>query len=169
MNNNFLKYSFLFVFLILLQVSVFNNVNLFGYAQPMFYILFVFLFPVTQRRGFFLILAFLLGLSIDFFSNSGGINAAATLFIAYFRLPVLKIISRKIEFDSVLFNFNNLPFSQQISYLFTLTFVHHFIVFQLSYFKFNAINLILADTLFSSIFTFVLLIIYSRLFLKKTR
>ena len=46
-----------------------------------------------------LIISFLLGLSIDFFSDSGGINAAATLFIAYIRLPILSAILRKNEFD----------------------------------------------------------------------
>lgn len=169
MNNSFLKYSALFVILVLLQISIFNNVNLFGYAQPMFYILFLFLYPISQQKSLFLILAFLLGLSIDFFSNSGGINASATLFIAYFRLPILKIISRKTEFDTVLFRFNNLPFGQQIAYLLTLTFIHHFIVFQLSYFKIDAIGLILTYTLFSGIFTFILLLFYTSLFLKKKR
>ncbi|MCF6214275.1 MAG: rod shape-determining protein MreD [Flavobacteriaceae bacterium] len=169
MNNAFFKYGFLFVILILLQVAVFNNISLFGYAQPMFYILFIFLYPITQRKSLFLFLAFLLGLSIDFFSNSGGMNAAATLFIAYIRLPILKAISRKLEFDKDLFNFNNLTFNKQFSYLFILTFVHHFIIFQLSYFKFSALGLVLINTLFSSIFTFVLLLIYSGLFLKKTR
>jgi|FLOH01.1.fsa_nt_gi rod shape-determining protein MreD len=169
MNNTFLKYGLLFVVLILLQVSVFNNVSLFGYAQPMFYILFVFLYPVTQRKSLFLILAFSLGLSIDFFSNSGGINAAATLFIAYFRLPILKTITRKIEFDNDQFNFNNLPIGEQFGYLFILTFIHHFIIFQLSYFKFDALSLVFSHALFSSFFTLVLLLIYSGLFLKKTR
>ncbi|MFK5890668.1 MAG: hypothetical protein QM486_08055 [Flavobacteriaceae bacterium] len=169
MNNNLIKYSFLFFLLIFIQVALFNNISLFGYAQPMFYILFVFLYPMTNQKGFFLLLAFLLGLSIDFFSNSGGINAAATLFIAYIRMPVLKIISNKSDFDSVLFQYNSLPFGQQISYLLSLTIIHHFIVFSLSYFKLSALKFITIDTLASSAFTLMLLVFYSQLFLKKIR
>ena len=169
MNNNLVKYTMLFFLLIFIQVALFNNISLFGYAQPMFYILFVFLYPVTNQQSLFLFLAFLLGLSIDFFSNSGGINAAATLFIAYIRLPVLRIASNKSDFDSVLFRYNSLPLNQQVTYLLSLTFIHHFIIFLLSYFKFSAIKYILEDTIASSIFTFILIVFYSRLFLKKLR
>jgi rod shape-determining protein MreD len=169
MKNNFIKYSFLFFLLIFIQVVLFNNISLFGYAQPMIYILFIFLYPISNQRGLFLLLAFLLGLFVDFFSNSGGINAAATLFIAYIRFPVLKIVSNRTEFDPVLFQFNSLPFSKQISYLLSLTLIHHFIVFMLSYFKLSAFKYVVMDTMASSIFTLVLILFYSQFFLKKPR
>ena len=169
MNTSYFKYTFLFFILILIQVAVFNNISLFGHAQPMVYILFILLYPITKQRSFFLIVAFLLGLCIDFFSNSGGINAAATLFIAFIRLNILKIVSNKTEFDTTSFTYKSLPFSQQISYLLSLIFMHHFIVFMLSYFKFSAIRLVLTDTVASSIFTLVLLLFYSQFFLKKSR
>lgn len=169
MKNSFIKYSFLFFLLIFIQVALFNNISLFGYAQPMIYILFVFLYPITNQRGLFLLLAFLLGLFIDFFSNSGGINAAATLFIAYIRFPVLKIVSNRTEFDPVLFQFNSLPFNKQISYLLSLTIIHHFIIFMLSYFKLSAFKYIVIDTFASSLFTLVLILFYSQFFLKKSR
>ncbi len=169
MNNNYIKLGFLFFALIIIQISIFNNVSLFGYAQPMVYILFVFLYPITKKRILFLLLSFLLGLSIDFFSNSGGINAAATLFIAYYRVPILKQITRKTEFDPILFNLKSLTINKRISYLFIVTFIHHFIIFQLSYFKLSAFKTVFLDTVFSSIFTCVLLLFYISLFLNKKR
>jgi rod shape-determining protein MreD len=143
--------------------------SLFGYAQPMIYILFIVIYPITNKRFTFLILSFLLGLSIDFFSNSGGINAAASLFIAYLRLPILKMVSGRAEFDPVLFNIKSMVFSRQVSYLFTLIIIHHYIIFQLTYFKFSALLSVFAFTLFSSIFTFILLLFLSSLFINKKR
>lgn len=169
MNNNIFKLVFLYFVLILIQVSVFNNMNLFGYAQPMVYILFVLIYPISNKKYFFLILSFLLGLSIDFFSNSGGINAAATLFIAYIRLPVLTIVSGRTEFDPVLFNIKSMSFNKQVNYLLILILIHHYIVFQLAYFKFSTLSSVLTYTLFSSIFTFVLILFFSSLFINKKR
>ncbi len=143
--------------------------NLFGYAQPMIYILFIIIYPITNKRFSFLILSFLLGLSIDFFSNSGGINAAASLFIAYIRLPILKMVSGRTEFDPVLFNIKSMVFSRQVSYLLTLILIHHYIIFQLTYFKFSSIVSVFIFTLFSSIFSFVLLLLLSSLFIDKKR
>lgn len=143
--------------------------SLFGYAQPMIYILFILIYPITNKRLTFLILSFLLGLSIDFFSNSGGINATATLFIAYIRLPILKIVSGRTEFDPVLFNLKSMVFSRQVSYLLILILAHHYIIFQLTYFKFSALPSVLNFTIFSGVFTFILLLFLSSLFINKKR
>jgi len=169
LNTISLKLGFLFFILILVQITLFNNMSLFGYAQPMIYILFILIYPITNNRFVFLILSFLLGLSIDFFSNSGGINAAASLFIAYLRLPILKMISGRTEFDPVLFNIKSMVFSRQVSYLFILILIHHYIIFQLTYFKFSALQSVFTFTLFSSVFTFILLLFLSSLFINKKR
>lgn len=60
---------------------------------------------------------FLLGLSVDFFSDSGGINAAAAVFIAYIRLPLLKGILRKSDFDYVLFNLRSIAFPKALFFI----------------------------------------------------
>ena len=101
----------------------------------MLYILFVFLYPVEKEKTTFLVLSFLLGLFVDFFSNSGGINAAATLLIAYIRLPILHLIQNKTEFDYLLFNIKKLNIIQALVYIFSLTFIHHLVVFILEFYK----------------------------------
>jgi len=169
LSNNILKLGFLFFILILIQISILNNINLFGYAQPMVYILFIFVYPITKNRILFLFLSFLLGLSIDFFSNSGGLNAAATLFIAYYRMPILKLTTGKTEFDPTLFNLKSLTLNKRISYLFIMVLIHHYIVFQLAYFKLSAFKNIFINTISSSIFTCILLLFYISFFIHKQR
>lgn len=45
MQNGLIKYSGLFVLLIFLQLFLFNNIQLSGYINPYFYILFILLLP----------------------------------------------------------------------------------------------------------------------------
>lgn len=167
MNNSILKIGIRFVFLVLLQVILLNNIFFLGYINPMIYILFVFLFPILKDRAVLLLLSFFLGLSIDFFSNSGGINAGATLFIAYFRLPILHIILKKSEFDYLLFNIKNLTFTQSVSYIFLLTFIHHLIVYSLEYYKLEGFIFIIGKATISSVFTAILIGFSILLFSKK--
>jgi len=164
--NDVIKYIILFISLILIQVIVLNNVLFWGYINPLLYILFVIVYPLKRDRGLFLFLSFLLGLSIDFFFNSGGVNAAATLFIAYIRLPLLKGLMRKSEIDFPVFKIDKLPFLKLISFIAILTFTHHFITFSLDYFKLNAIITIFSRTILTSLFT-IILIIFSLLLMNK--
>ncbi len=165
--NDVIKYIILFIALILVQVIVLNNILFFGYINPLLYILFVVIYPFKRDRGLFLLFSFLLGLCIDFFVNSGGINAGAILFIAYIRLPLLKGILNKSEIDFPVFDINKLPFLKLLSYIAILTFTHHFIVYGLEYFKLNAIFTVFSRAFFTSIFT-IILIIFSLLLMNKS-
>lgn len=166
--NDVIKYSFLFIILLLIQVVVLNNILFFGYINPFLYILFIIVFPLMRDRGLILILSFLLGLIIDFFLDSGGVNAAATLAIAYLRLPLLKGLLRKPEIDFLVFKITKLPFAKLLSFIAILTFTHHLIVFSLEYFKFTEILTILSRTILTGIFTFIL-IIFSLLIMNKSK
>ncbi len=166
--NDVIKNIILFIGLILIQVIVLNNVLFWGYINPLLYILFIILYPLKKDRGAFLLLSFLLGLCIDFFVDSGGTNAAATVFIAYIRLPLLKGLLRKQEIDFPVFKITKLPFLRLLSFITILTLSHHFIIFSLEYFKLNAIITIFSRTFLTSIFTIILLI-FSLLLMDKDK
>jgi hypothetical protein len=50
--------------------------NFLGFIMPLPYLLFIILYPVNGNRSGLLITSFL-GLTMDVFSNSGGVHAAA--------------------------------------------------------------------------------------------
>ncbi len=156
MNNNF-KIAFQFLFLVVIQVLLMNKIRLFGYINPIIYIIFIFTYPLKKEKGIFLLLSFLLGLCVDFFSNSGGSNAAATLFIAFLRLPILKLIEGNNEIDFVIFTIKKLNFMQSFLYIFSLTFLHHFVLFFLEYYKVKGVLSILTTTLQTTIFSVILI------------
>lgn len=159
MNKIYFSNSVRFIGLLVLQVLVLNKLNLFGFLNPMVYIVWIILFPFRKNLTPFLLLSFALGLAIDFFSDSGGINASASLFIAFIRLPVLKLTLGKSDFDFQLFNLRNISFSKSLLFISTLTIIHHFIVFTLAYFSFSNLNSIVTNTIFTSIATIILSIL----------
>lgn len=165
--NKTVYFTLLFLILLFLQVFVLNNILFLGYVNPYLYIAFVFLFPLNKNRFLFLFLAFLLGLSVDMFSDSGGIHAFATLSIAYVRLFFIKLYFRKYEADYPFFDIHVESFGKVFNYVVTLTVIHHFILFTFANFSFQNITYVLLNTLFSSIFTLVLYFIATFIFTKK--
>lgn len=159
MNKETINTAILFISLVLLQIIVLNNINFLGYINPYLYIIFIFIYPIKKTDNTLILLSFILGLFIDFFSNTGGVNAAATLFIAFIRIPVLKVVLGKREIDYNSISLNKLPFFRTYSYITILTIIHHFIVFGLEYFKWDNFGIIILKTILTSIFTVVLVMI----------
>lgn len=157
----------LFAFLLFLQVFVLSNIRFLGYINPYLYISFVFYFPLRENRFPFLITSFLLGLSVDFFLDSGGIHAFSILFIAYIRLFFIRLIFKKTTLDFLLFKIQSEPFGKVFNYVVILTIIHHLILFSFANFSFENISDVLLNTLFSSIFTLLLFFIGSYIFIKK--
>jgi len=155
MNRDNINNALLFIGLILLQIIVLNNINFLGYINPYFYIFFIFLYPIKKDDASVLILSFFLGLCIDIFSDSGGINAAASLFIAFIRIPILQSVIGKREIDYGTMTIFKLPFPKMFLYVVILTVIHHFIVFGMEYFKWSKFGIILLNTVLTSIFTII--------------
>lgn len=151
-----------------MQVLVLNNIDFFGYINPYIYILFIILFPVKNNRTLFLFLSFLLGLTIDLFSNSGGVHAAASVTLAFIRPPVLKF-SFGMIYEHQTIKFSQAEFGNRLTYFSIMVVIHHFIMFSLEIFKISNIILILQKTLFSSIFTIILCLLITVLFSKKLK
>ena len=157
-----------FILLVGLQVSVLNHINFLGYINPYVYILFIMLFPIKNNRTLFIFLSFLLGLTIDIFSDSGGIHAAACVSIAYVRPIILKFSFGTVyEYQTI--KFDTVEFSSKFIYIIIMTVIHHFILFSLEIFNISKVILTFQKTLFSSIFTIILCIMITIIFSRKTK
>ncbi len=165
--NKTLYIAFLFFTLLFLQVFILNNILFLGYINPYVYIAFMFLYPLRKNRFPFLILTFLLGLCIDFFSNSGGIHAFSILLIAYLRLFFIHTIFKITPVEYPLFNLRLQNFGKVFNYTAILTIIHHFVLFSLANFSFQNFNNVLINTLFSSIFTLLLFYLGNYIFSSK--
>lgn len=168
MSNTVFLHISRFISLVFIQVILFNNINFLGYINPYIYIMFIALFPVKNNRFIIIFLSFFLGLSIDLFTDTGGIHAAACVFIAYIR-PVILKFSFGMIYEHQTIKFNAVEFGEKLTYLTILTFLHHFMLFFLEMFSVSQIILVLQKTLFSSIFTILLILIITIIFSKKTK
>ena len=153
--NKPLNMATLFIFLLFLQVFVLNNILFLDSINPYLYIVFVFLYPLKKNRTSFLFYSFLLGLLVDFFSDSGGIHAFSILYIAYIRLFFVRIYFRKVSADYPFFKLKSESFGKVFNYTVTLTVIHHLIYFSFVNFSFQNLSNVFLNTLFSSIFTLV--------------
>lgn len=157
-----------FIVLVFLQVLILNNINLAGYINPYLYIIFILMYPLDGNKGLLIFLSFLLGLSIDIFEDSGGVHAAACAFIAYIRPVVLKYsFGVSYEYNSV--KIRKADPMERFTYISSLVLMHHFIMFSLEIFSVDHIFLLLKSTLFSGIFSIILIIGTLVLFKKKAR
>jgi len=83
----------------LFQVYVMNNILLLGFINPYPYIMFLILLPVSIPGWILLVLAFVNGLFIDWFSHTGGIHAFSTLVTGFIRPSLIRFLSRDNDIE----------------------------------------------------------------------
>lgn len=168
MNSQVFKNIIRFVFLVFLQVFIIDKVQLSVYFNPYIYILFILLLPVDISRWLLLVLAFITGLSIDFFSGILGIHSAATVFIAFIRPGIIKLIGEKEDAEQNLEpNIRNFGLLWFFTYVSFMTFLHHLVLFYIEVFRFNEILDTLLRVVASSAVTIALIIIIQLLFIRR--
>ncbi len=165
MNNNTGKNIIRFLVLVLIQVLILNNIQISGYINPYFYVLFVLLLPFNTSKTLLLISAFLIGFCIDLFMHTIGMHAAATTFMAFLRPGVIKLLTgnKEIEPDMKPSIFD-MGFTWFVTYSFILVFFHHLFLFYLEIFRFEEFLQIMLRVLISTVITLVLIIISQYLF-----
>ncbi len=149
-----------FVFLVSFQVLILNHIYLGGFINPYFYIYFVLLLPFDTPRWMLLLTSFMLGMSIDVFTNTMGLNAAACVMMAFCRPFVITVISSGPESligDTP--SLRNQGVKWFVYYAATLVIIHHFSLFYLEVFRFNEFFLTFTRVLLSSVFTLTLVMI----------
>lgn len=99
MKISYLYEGLFFVLLVLLQVLLLSRIALFGIVTPVVYIYFLLKLPIGRSPFYVIISGFLLGLVIDIFLNTPGMNAAATTIVATFRGPIMNLFFERVEHD----------------------------------------------------------------------
>lgn len=148
--------------LIALQIFVLNRIVIMGKYTPVVYPIFVMFYPFFRNKFQFLGISFLLGLGIDAFLGTWGINAFATATIAYFRTMIFRSAT---DTSTDFFSFDSLMWSQFLGYLFSSIWLHQFFVQYLEFFKFNfKILEILLNISITAVISFVFILLYALMF-----
>jgi len=157
--NQFLKHFIRFVVLMILQVVIFDNIRFLGYINPLLYIWFILGLPSNINRSLLLILAFITGTILDIFSNTPGMYAFATVFVAYLRAPLLKLVASRDDLSlSYEPSLKSLSFPVFLKYAAVLIVLLHLLLFSLEAFSFVNYELVLLKTIINSSLTLLLVL-----------
>lgn len=155
-----------FVGLVIIQILLLNNLSLFGYAHVFLFILFILFLPVTTPRWLLILLSFLIGLVIDIFMGTYGLNAAVCTLLGFLRPYVLRLVTPQYDTeDDVYKDIYARSFIETMTYAFIMSFIFCLTYFLLERFSLSGISRSLLVILASTIFTFVMIIIFRYLFI----
>ena len=151
MASTFLLVFKRFIFLVLLQVLIFNKFDLFGIYNPYICLVFILTFPVKMSKISFMVVAFAFGFTLDLFSNSLGLNTTACLTVAFLRSYIMNFIFGDF-FDrlglKLIKNYvSDSSFSQKILYVSSIILIHHFILFSLEAFSLKHMSTVMLKTI----------------------
>ena len=147
--------------LVALQIFVLNRITLFGKFTPVLYPVFVMFYPFFRNKYVFLGLSFLLGLSVDAFLGTWGINAFATTIIAYFRTLIFRTST---DTSTDFFSFQSLQWSQFLFFILSSIFLHQLIVQYTEFFKLSRFFEIFLNILATGLISFVFILLYALAF-----
>ena len=149
--HRFMEYTLLFVVLVLLQVLLFNNLGISLYVNPLVYVSFVILLPADIRGAWLLLLALLMGVVVDMFSGTPGINTIATLLVAFCRPGLLLLLVGSDDVKELgVPDANHMGTGRFLKYASLLVVLHAAVFFMLEalswrYFGFTLLRIVLSS------------------------
>lgn len=158
----------MFVVLVLLQSLVLNRIILFGVAIPILYIYFIIKQPLGRNKFYVILSAFILGLVIDMFLNTPGVNAAAATIAASVRSVLIYLFYPKNEMEGMIPGIR-IGASAFIKYTIVMVIVHQTTLFLLDALSLFSLMQTLVRIVSSVTLTSVLIIASDTLFFRKGR
>lgn len=158
-NRSFSFRFFTLIVLVLLQVLILNRICLFGYVTPLFYIWMILRFDTSMKRAGILLWAFFLGLFIDMFSGTPGMNAASATFLAMFQPAIVKLFVSTDRHDVVIPSSATMGGRSFAGYVLLMTTLHHTAYFILRSIPLGDWTVVILKIVFSTIFTFILVFV----------
>jgi len=167
MINNF-KYIIWFIFLILFQLLILNNIQFSGYINPYLYVYLILILPFETPYLVLFSIAFLLGFAIDIGSNTLGIHASASVFMTTLRPFVINIFAPRAGYNTETYpRASYYGINWFLKYSALLVFLHHLFLFFVENFSFDNFFHTLLKVILSFAFSLTLIIITELFFYKK--
>lgn len=151
--------AILFICLVLAQVLICNHILIFSMATPLVLIYFIIRMRVGLPATQAMTLAFLLGLCVDIFSDTLGMNSLCCTILSVIRKPVLlAYVPRDDSLDDITPSISSLGIWTYGKYMFTMTLIYALLLFGIEYFSISAIWEMLQVALSSTLLTAIILL-----------
>ena len=153
-----------FIGLVLVQALLLNNIWLFGLATPFVYVYLLLVIDKDIDHISLMVIAFLLGLAVDVFSNTPGVNAGASVLVAFMRPGLLRLFSPRDIYENFEPGIYTLGVGAFVRYAFMMILLHHSALYLLEAFSLANIGYLILRILCSALLTlaFVMAIEYVR-------
>lgn len=152
-----------YIVVMLLQVLLFDQLQLWGVCHPYIYVLCLLMMPITLPHSVDMLIGAVVGGIMDVFCNSLGIHMAGCILIMFIRPYLLGIIVSDKDRLNEQIGLHSIGMEALIKYVAILVVLHHFTVFTLAAWSWHHIGFVLLETLVSSIVTIFIIIGYNAL------
>lgn len=146
-----------------LQVLLFNQLQLWGVCHPYIYVLCLLMMPITLPHSMDMLIGAVVGLIMDIFCNSMGIHTAACILLMFIRPYLLGVIVNDKDRLNEQISLRAVGMEAFAKYVVILVLMHHMTVFLLAAWSWTHIGFVLMETLVSGIITISLIIGYNML------
>jgi hypothetical protein len=166
--KNIIRFA-LFMFV---QVFILFKIDpLHRFIIPYIYYLFILWLPFSVNRFWLLIIGFITGLTLDYFTGQIGVHTAACVLIAYVRPFIISVLTPK---DLSEFNYREpspkamgwVPYSV---YVFVLTVLHHVYMTLLQWLQFGSFGTFLIKVIATTAISMLLMFTIELLFPRKLK
>jgi rod shape-determining protein MreD len=160
--RDILQYIIRFLLLVTVQVLILNNIKFLGFINPYLYIAFIITLPLNLSRYYLLLIAFVLGFSIDIFCDTVGMHTFATVFVAFMRDPLFKLFAPRDNYDYSIPSIQTFGMNQFVKYAILMVLLHHIVLFTIEAFSFVNFGILLLRIILNAAFTLFLFLIIER-------
>ena len=150
-----------YIIVMLLQVLLFDQLQLWGVCHPYIYVLCLLMMPITLSHSADMIIGAVVGVIMDVFCNSLGVHMASCIFLMFLRPYVLGAIVNDKDRLNEQISVRSIGLGAMIQYVAILVVIHHLSVFMLAAWSWHHIGLVLLETLVSSVITIAVIIAYN--------
>ncbi len=160
--NNLIKNTARFVLFLAIQIIILNEVPpLHQFITPYLYFIFLLWLPFGTKRITLTLLGFIIGYTLDLFTNTPGLHAAACSLLGYFRPTILNLLlaqelSEEVNREP---SIGSMGWGPYAFYVFSLTFLHHFYLVLLEWLQFGNFGYFLGKVIGTTLVSVLLIFI----------
>lgn len=170
--SNLLRNTIRFVLFILVQVYIlFQIPPLHRFIVPYLYFLYVLWLPFNMPKINQLLLSFFFGLTLDYFTKTPGLHAAACVLIAYVRGFLINVLIPQEGADKNYRSpsFTSMGLAPYATYILILTLLHNAYLVFLEWLQFGSFLYFLGKVLGTTAISLLLILITELLFFRKEK
>lgn len=170
--SNLLKNTIRFILFIFIQVFIlFKIPPLHRFVTPYLYYLYILWLPFNMSRAGLMLLSFIFGLSLDYFTHTPGLHAAACVLIAYIRPFVINLLISQDGADKSYASpsITSMGWAPYGTYVLVLTIFHHGYLVFLEWMNFGTFWFFLGKIAATTAISMLLIFLTELLFYRKEK